>query len=190
MFILEKNSLRKKKQYQNETYWGKPVPGFGDEKAEILILGLAPAAHGGNRTGRPFTGDKSAEFLFKCLFNSNLANQPYSRYIGDGLKLKNIYITVALKCVPPFDKPNSEELKSCFNFLKKAFKSFGFELSKFNSPFVIPAIIANDPASILSGITEYVIGFNFKTPSISIIFVPKRLCRHCYYLMTSAILIC
>ena len=75
---LEKNSVRKRKQYQNEVYWGKPVPGFGDEKAEILILGLAPAAHGGNRTGRPFTGDKSAEFLFKCLFNSNLANQPYS----------------------------------------------------------------------------------------------------------------
>ena len=114
----EKIASEKRKQYQNEIYWGKPVPGFGDENAEILILGLAPAAHGGNRTGRPFTGDKSAEFLFKCLFNSNLANQPYSRYIGDGLKLKNIYITVALKCVPPFDKPNSEELKSCFNFLK------------------------------------------------------------------------
>ena len=115
----EKIALEKRKQYQDEVYWGKPVPGFGDQKAEILILGLAPAAHGGNRTGRLFTGDKSAEFLFKCLFNSNLANQSSSLHIGDGLKLKNIYITAALKCVPPFDKPNSDELKSCFNFLKK-----------------------------------------------------------------------
>ncbi|MAI29612.1 MAG: uracil-DNA glycosylase [Rickettsiales bacterium] len=119
----EKVALEKRKQYQNEVYWGKPVPGFGDENAEILILGLAPAAHGGNRTGRLFTGDKSAEFLFKCLFKSNLANQPSSVYIGDGLKLKNIYITAALKCVPPFDKPNSNELESCFNFLKKELDS-------------------------------------------------------------------
>jgi len=115
----EKIALEKRKQYLKEVYWGKPVPGFGDEKAEILILGLAPAAHGGNRTGRLFTGDKSAEFLFKCLFNSNLSNQPYSMYIGDGLELRNIYITAALKCVPPFDKPNSDELKNCFYFLKK-----------------------------------------------------------------------
>ena len=115
----EKIALEKRKQFQKEVYWGKPVPGFGDKKAEILILGLAPAAHGGNRTGRLFTGDRSAEFLFKCLFKSNLANQPSSLHIGDGLKLKNIYITAALKCVPPFDKPNSNELKSCFDFLKK-----------------------------------------------------------------------
>ena len=115
----EKIALEKRKQFQNEVYWGKPVPGFGDENAEILIMGLAPAAHGGNRTGRLFTGDRSAEFLFKCLFNSNLANQPSSIHIKDGLKLKNIYITAALKCVPPFDKPNSDELKSCFDFLKK-----------------------------------------------------------------------
>ena len=115
----EKIAFEKRKQYQNEVYWGKPVPGFGDQKAEILILGLAPAAHGGNRTGRLFTGDKSAEFLFKCLFNANLANQSFSKHIGDGLKLKNIYITAALKCVPPFDKPTSNELRSCFNFLRK-----------------------------------------------------------------------
>ena len=87
-----KIALEKRKQYQNEVYWGKPVPGFGDENAEILILGLAPAAHGGNRTGRFFTGDKSAEFLFKCLYNANLANQPFSIHLEDGLKLKNIYI--------------------------------------------------------------------------------------------------
>ena len=115
----EKIALEKRKQFQNEVYWGKPVPGFGDEEAEILILGLAPAAHGGNRTGRFFTGDKSAEFLFKCLYKANLANQPFSVHIGDGLKLKKIYITAALKCVPPFDKPNSNELKNCFDFLKK-----------------------------------------------------------------------
>ena len=119
MLILEKIALEKKNNIKIKFIGGKPVPGFGDQKAEILILGLAPAAHGGNRTGRLFTGDKSAEFLFKCLFNSNLANQPSSLHKGDGLKLKNIYITAALKCVPPFDKPNSDELKSCFDFLKK-----------------------------------------------------------------------
>ena len=102
----------------NPNWYNNPVNSFGSINSKILIVGLAPGKKGANRTGRPFTGDKSAEFLFKCLFNSNLANQPYSRHIGDGLKLKNIYITVALKCVPPFDKPNSDELKSCFNFLK------------------------------------------------------------------------
>jgi|TARA_B100000287_G_scaffold185995_1_gene175867 uracil-DNA glycosylase family 4 len=117
----EKIAFEKRKQFSNETYWGKPVPGFGDLKAEILILGLAPAAHGGNRTGRLFTGDKSASFLFKCLFKAKLANQPFSNYSDDGLILNKIYITAALKCVPPQDKPKSVELKNCFNFLKGEF---------------------------------------------------------------------
>ena len=95
------------------------ITGFGDSKAEILFIGLAPAAHGGNRTGRVFTGDKSADFLFKCLYKSKLSNQPNSEYRNDGLILYNTYLTAALKCVPPGDKPTPEELKTCFHYFKK-----------------------------------------------------------------------
>ena len=113
----KKISLIKRKQYINETYWGKPVPGFGDLKAKIIILGLAPATHGGTRTGRVFTGDKSGKFLFKCLYYAKMANQYTSTHINDGLKLDKIYITNILKCVPPGDKPLNSELKNCSNFL-------------------------------------------------------------------------
>ena len=117
----KKIAQEKRKQYISETYWGKPITGFGDHNAQLLMIGLAPAAHGGNRTGRVFTGDKSADFLFKCLFSSNLSNQPNSKHLNDGLKLFNIYLTTALKCVPPGDKPTSLELKTCFNYLNKEF---------------------------------------------------------------------
>ena len=118
----EKIAHDKRKQYINETYWGKPVTGFGDLNSEILMLGLAPAAHGGNRTGRVFTGDKSADFLFKCLYDANFSNKSQSLNINDGLILKNIYLTVALKCVPPFDKPKAEELTECFKYLYEELK--------------------------------------------------------------------
>ena len=113
----KKISLLKRKKNVNETYWGKPVPGFGDIKAKIIILGLAPAAHGGTRTGRVFTGDKSGNFLFKCLYSAKISNQYTSTDINDGLKLDNTYITNILKCVPPGDKPLNKELKNCSNFL-------------------------------------------------------------------------
>ena len=115
----EKIAFEKRKQFKNEKYWGKAVPGFGSKKAEILILGLAPAAHGANRTGRVFTGDKSSEFLFKCLYEAKLANQDISEKKNDNLKLINVFITLALKCVPPQDKPNADELIRCSNYLKK-----------------------------------------------------------------------
>ena len=110
-----RNKISKKKRKQNidDTYWGKPVTGFGDKNGKILILGLAPAAHGGTRTGRSFTGDKSSVFLFKCLYDVKIANQPNSDHINDGLKLKNAYITNILKCVPPGDKPTIQELNNC-----------------------------------------------------------------------------
>ena len=116
-----KIAKEKRKQYLNEKYWGKPITGYGDPKAKLLIVGLAPAAHGGNRTGRVFTGDKSADFLFKCLHGANISNQPNSTHRGDGLILYNAYITTALKCVPPGDKPTMVELKTCFNFFKNEF---------------------------------------------------------------------
>lgn len=109
----------KRKMYQNETYWGKPIVGFGDENAKLLIIGLAPAAHGGNRTGRVFTGDKSSDFLFKCLNEVKISNQDRSDNINDGLKLFNAYLTLSLKCVPPEDKPTKEELLNCFKYFKE-----------------------------------------------------------------------
>ena len=112
----KKISSEKRKQYLHETYWGKPITGFGDQNGKILFVGLAPAAHGGTRTGRVFTGDKSSEFLYKCLFNANISNQSKSEYRNDGLKLKKAYITTALKCVPPEDKPKKNELDNCFSF--------------------------------------------------------------------------
>ena len=115
----KKIANEKRKQYINQNYWGKPINGFGDVNAEILFVGLAPAAHGGNRTGRVFTGDKSSEFLYKCLYKAKISNQPYSIDLNDGLKLSNAFITTALKCVPPGDKPTKNELKNCFQFFKK-----------------------------------------------------------------------
>ncbi len=115
----EKIASEKRKQYKNEIYWGRPITGYGDQKAKLLMVGLAPAAHGGNRTGRVFTGDRSADFLFKCLFEAGFCNQPISINKNDGLILKNLYLTTALKCVPPGDKPTSSELKTCFKFFNK-----------------------------------------------------------------------
>ena len=110
---------KKRKQYINEKYWGKPITGFGDLKGKILFVGLAPAAHGATRTGRVFTGDKSSDFLYKCLNNVKISNQPNSDHIEDGLKLNKAYITTALKCVPPGDKPLNDELSNCFKFFNE-----------------------------------------------------------------------
>ena len=114
--FVKKISREKRKQNINETYWGKPVTGFGPLAAKILIIGLAPAAHGGTRTGRAFTGDKSGDFLFKCLFKAKISNQAYSLNLNDGLKLNSTYITNILKCVPPEDKPKKEELNNCSKY--------------------------------------------------------------------------
>ena len=112
----------KKKQFLNWNYWGRPVPGFGDISATILVIGLAPAAHGGNRTGRVFTGDRSADFLVRALFAAGYANQPRSVDANDGLELRGVYMTAAVKCVPPDNKPTSEEMSNCGHFLKSEFE--------------------------------------------------------------------
>ena len=117
----EKIAKEKRKQYIDQSYWGKPITGYGDEKAKLLMVGLAPAAHGGNRTGRVFTGDKSAEFLFKSLHHVGLSSQPNSDHRNDGLVLKG-YITAAVKCVPPGDKPTAEERNNCAKHLSSEIK--------------------------------------------------------------------
>lgn len=102
-----------RKGFEDEPYWRRPVPGFGDKHAWLLITGLAPSAHGGNRTGRIFTGDNSGKFLFNALYKEGFANQPISESIDDGLKLKGCYITAAVKCAPPEHKPTKEEFSNC-----------------------------------------------------------------------------
>jgi uracil-DNA glycosylase family 4 len=104
-------------RFRDETYWGRPVPGFGDPLARILIVGLAPAAHGGNRTGRVFTGDASGDFLFEAMHAVGLANQPTGRRADDGLALAGAYIAAAVRCAPPANKPTPEERATCQPFL-------------------------------------------------------------------------
>ena len=114
-----KVAKEKRKQYMDWTYWGRGVPGYGDPNAELLLVGLAPAAHGGNRTARVFTGDKSADFLVMCLHEAGLANQPNSDALDDGLELYNTFMTPILKCVPPQDKPTAEELRNCSTYFNR-----------------------------------------------------------------------
>ncbi len=110
---------RKRAMFSNEQYWGKAVPSFGDPRAQLVIVGLAPAAHGGNRTGRVFTGDRSGDFLFRALYEAGFANQPQSLHRNDGLKLRNCYITTVVRWAPPQNKPTPIEISQCLPFLQR-----------------------------------------------------------------------
>jgi uracil-DNA glycosylase family 4 len=115
----EQVAREKRRAYRDWEYWGKPVPGFGDPNARVLIMGLAPGAHGSNRTGRPFTGDASGNFMYPVLYETGFANQPTATNRSDGLKLTDLYITAAVRCAPPDNKPLPTELAACSAFLDR-----------------------------------------------------------------------
>jgi uracil-DNA glycosylase family 4 len=115
----EQVAREKRRAYRDCEYWGKPVPGFGDPEARVLVMGLAPGAHGSNRTGRPFTGDASGKFMYPVLYETGFANQPNATDRDDGLELKDLYITAAVRCAPPANKPRPQELAECSFFLDR-----------------------------------------------------------------------
>lgn len=109
----------KRRAYRDWEYWGLPVPGFGDPRARLLVVGLAPAAHGANRTGRMFTGDRSGDFLYRAMYETGFASQPESVSRGDGLKLSGAYVTASVRCAPPDNKPLPEEFRNCRPYLER-----------------------------------------------------------------------
>jgi uracil-DNA glycosylase family 4 len=115
----------KRAAFASETYWGRPIPGFGDPEARVVVFGLAPAAHGGNRTGRIFTGDRSGDFLFAGLHRARLANQPTSTHRGDGLELRDAWMLAAVRCAPPANKPTTEERDTCLPYAARELALLG-----------------------------------------------------------------
>jgi uracil-DNA glycosylase family 4 len=155
---INSEGLRKPISFRNQQYWNRPVPSFGDPKANLLVIGLAPAINGGNRTGRMFTGDSSGEWLMRAMFETGFANIPKSISIDDGLTLRNAYVTSVVKCAPPLNKPTSKEILNCSIHLKKEIESLDNTLKV----IVTLGKIAFDSYCKLTGIK----GLKFKHGSV------------------------
>jgi len=134
--------------FQKERYWRRPVPGFGDPRARVVVVGLAPAAHGANRTGRMFTGDRSGDWLYRSMWRAGLANQAESRAADDGLELRGAWVTASVRCAPPANAPTAEERAACLGFLQE-------ELSCFEDLRVVVALgkLACDTVSLVYGVS-------------------------------------
>ena len=143
----ERTAAEPPKRYRGERYWGRPLPGFGEPGAEIAVVGLAPAAHGGNRTGRVFTGDRSGDWLYAALFRAGLANQPTSVSADDGLRLRGAYVTAVNRCPPPQNRPTTEERDNCLPYLVR-------ELRLLHSARVIVALGSYAWTGSLLALTE------------------------------------
>ncbi len=158
----EQVAREKRAAFRDWDYWGRPVPGFGDPHARLMIVGLAPAAHGGNRTGRVFTGDRSGDWLFASLYRTGFANQPESVHIDDGLELRDAYVAAAVRCAPPANRPTPEETENCRPYLEREFALL--------KPRVLVALggFAYSAAAKLTGLRPrpaFVHGVEVRTPS-------------------------
>jgi uracil-DNA glycosylase family 4 len=152
----EEVARTKRAAFAGETYWGRPVPGFGDPEARVVVLGLAPAAHGGNRTGRIFTGDRSGDWLFRALFHAGFANQPTSTHRGDGLRLDDCFVTAAVRCAPPGNRPTPKERDNCRPWLEAELRLLDRArvivcLGSFAWSVQTPRLLSSEPAEHLHG---------------------------------------
>jgi uracil-DNA glycosylase family 4 len=169
----EEVARTKRKAYKDEEYWGKPVPGFGDPHARLLVVGLAPGAHGSNRTGRQFTGDGSGGFLYPALFRAGFANQPHSSARSDGLVLHDLYITASGRCAPPANKPSTEELNNCQPFLERELNILQPQVIVVLGRIAFERIIKTVAAHDLK--LKFSHGAVFELPTSSFIFHPSSL---------------
>jgi uracil-DNA glycosylase family 4 len=169
----EEVARTKRKAYKDEEYWGKPVPGFGDPQARVLVVGLAPGAHGSNRTGRQFTGDGSGGFLYPALFRAGFANQPHSSARSDGLVLHDLYITASGRCAPPGNKPSTEELDNCQPFLERELNILQPQVIVVLGRIAFERIIKTVSAHDLK--LKFSHGAVFELPTSSFIFHPSSL---------------